>query len=174
MGQKDFIPNALKKLKATTYFQDISMKPGAKFLYAKFDDEIYYFGFPGTPSSSVLIMQRLVIPFINKMRNAPLSKAIRAKLKVDYIKTIQFEEWVASSLEIDEQGQIWVTPKKLLEPYRRLYQLYKNNCWVYLPAGEGNYAATAVVDTYLTQPRHYGLDKPLIREHEHHSHSDCC
>lgn len=174
MGQKDFIPHALTKLKATIYFQNIAMKPGFKFLYAKLDDEIYYLGLPGVPSVAVLILQRLVIPFINKMRSAPQSKAIRAKLKIDYSKTIQYEEWVASTLEIDEQGQLWVTPKKLLEPYRRLYQFYKNNCWIYLPAGERNYPATAVVDTYLLQPRHYGLDKPLIHEYEHHEHSGCC
>ncbi len=174
LGQKDFIPNALKKINATIHLQDLSMKPGAKFLYATLDDQVYYFGLPGTPSSSVLLMQRLVMPFINKLCHAPNAKAIKAKIKHGYVKTLEHEEWVASTLDIDEQGQLWVTPNKLLEPYRRIYQLYKNNCWMHLPVGEKRYDMADIVDTYLIQPKYYGLEMPLTQEHAPHSHKGCC
>ncbi len=66
MGDFDFIPKILDKLKVRQLFQKLAIKPGKPTIFG-IRDKKFVFGLPGNPVSSFNIFELLTKPFIYKM-----------------------------------------------------------------------------------------------------------
>ncbi|KAE8553170.1 hypothetical protein EYB25_004551 [Talaromyces marneffei] len=71
MGRYDFIPQALKFLRATVLFHKVAMRPGHPALFAKIasitgerNSTIPFFGLPGNPVAAAACLRFLVFPFL--------------------------------------------------------------------------------------------------------------
>ena len=79
MGRYDLVPEALKRLGATTVFHKVTQKPGKPLLLARRDDQLI-FGLPGNPLSSHFCFHRYVGPCLAAMAGHPPQPASRPGL----------------------------------------------------------------------------------------------
>ena len=69
MGEFDFIPEVLKRIRARIIFHKVSVKPGKPLLFAKKGRQMI-FGVPGNPVSTLVSFLLFLKPCIMKMKGA--------------------------------------------------------------------------------------------------------
>jgi molybdopterin molybdotransferase len=83
MGEFDFVPAALERLKATVVFHRIEQKPGKPMWFGLSGAGKPIFALPGNPVSTLLCMTRYVVPALRQASGAPEPPAERAVLGSD-------------------------------------------------------------------------------------------
>jgi molybdopterin molybdotransferase len=87
MGERDFVPEILRRLGGDLKITKLRIKPGKPFVFAEMPGGKFVFGLPGNPVSAfvctVCLVSRLVMrmaggPLAEKMRVAPISQAVEA------------------------------------------------------------------------------------------------
>ena len=62
-GKFDFIPKVIKKIKLKKYFKGVAIRPGKPIMFAKFKNNMCFFGLPGNPISSAACFRFFILPF---------------------------------------------------------------------------------------------------------------
>lgn len=79
-GKLDLIPDALNDLNSNILFHRVSIKPGKPILFAKCKENIYYFGLPGNPISTVIGYKFFISPYLRKCLAMHPEKYLKIKL----------------------------------------------------------------------------------------------
>jgi molybdopterin molybdotransferase len=66
MGERDFVPQLLRKLKVSVVFHKVCIRPGKPFLFGRCGRR-FIFGLPGNPVSSLVSFLLFVLPAIERM-----------------------------------------------------------------------------------------------------------
>jgi molybdopterin molybdotransferase len=87
MGERDFVPEILRRLGGDLKITKLRIKPGKPFVFAELPNGKFVFGLPGNPVSAfvctVCLVSRLVMrmvggPQAEKVRIAPISRTVEA------------------------------------------------------------------------------------------------
>ena len=90
VGKYDFVPEAIRRIRAKVLFHGVAMKPGRPQLYARVGGNRHIFGLPGNPMSVLTGFHELVLPAIRRMSgfevescrpvlDLPLAASVRGK-----------------------------------------------------------------------------------------------
>ncbi len=90
VGKYDFVPEAIRRVRARVLFHGVAMKPGRPQLYARLSGNRHIFGLPGNPMSVLTGFHELVLPAIRRMSGfdveschpvleLPLARSVRGK-----------------------------------------------------------------------------------------------
>ena len=60
-GKFDFIPNVVKQFKLKSMFKGVNIRPGKPIMFAKFKNNMCFFGLPGNPISSAACFRFFVL-----------------------------------------------------------------------------------------------------------------
>ena len=85
-GKFDFIPNVIKQFKLKSMFKGVNIRPGKPIMFAKFNNNMCFFGLPGNPISSAACFRFFVLPHIFKSLGTSSEKPVFAKLKYKFKK----------------------------------------------------------------------------------------
>ena len=83
-GKFDFIPNVIKQFQLKSFFKNVAIRPGKPLMFAKFKNNMCFFGLPGNPISSVACFRFFVLPFLFNSLQINPEKPIIAKLKNNF------------------------------------------------------------------------------------------
>lgn len=111
MGDYDYVPEVLKKLRVRILVHRVAIKPGRPFLFARGPKGQYVFGLPGNPVSVLVCMEEFVIPALRKMlgHEACVPKVWRAILTPPYSKSPDRMHFALARLWW-RQDRLYVTP----------------------------------------------------------------
>ncbi len=151
-GKFDYIPNIIKKFKLLGYFKNVAIRPGKPILFAKFKaKQKAFFGLPGNPISSVACFRFFVYRYLQDSLEVKIEKPIKAYLKKNYTKNINFTRFLRSNLNTTKNGKLEVEILKDQESFR-VQPFVKSNIWTALPAGKSEFKKGQIVDCFL--PNH--------------------
>jgi molybdopterin molybdotransferase len=151
-GKFDFVPNVVKKFKLSNYFKGVAIRPGKPVLFAKFmGKQKVIFGLPGNPISSAACFRFFVFPYLLKLLSIEDEKPIKAILKNDFTKKINFTGFVKSNINTTKNGKIEVDILKGQESFR-IQSFIKSNIWTLLPSGKSKFKKGKIVDCFF--PNH--------------------
>ncbi len=151
-GKFDFIPYIVKKFKLSGYFKNIAIRPGKPVLFAKFKGkQKAFFGLPGNPISSVACFRFFVYKFLQDSLDVEIEKPIKAILKNNFSKQINFTRFVRSRCNTTKDGKLEVEILKGQESFR-IQPFIKSNIWTVLPSGKSKFRKNEIVDCFL--PNH--------------------
>ena len=85
-GKFDFIPNIIKQFKLKSIFKGVNIRPGKPIMFAKFNNNMCFFGLPGNPISTVACFRFFVLPLLFKSLDLVQEKPIYAKIKNNFSK----------------------------------------------------------------------------------------
>ena len=148
-GKFDFIPSVIKKFKLTSHFKGVAIRPGKPVLFAKIrGKEKALFGLPGNPISSAACFRFFVYPYLCDLLNIKKEKPIRAILKNNFMKKINFTRFVKSKINTTNNGNIEVEILKGQESFR-IQSFIKSNIWTLLPSGKSKFKKGEIVDCFF-------------------------
>ena len=151
-GKFDFVPSVIKTFKLSNYFKSVAIRPGKPVLFAKIKGkQKAIFGLPGNPMSSAACFRFFVYPYIENILGLNEEKPIKAILKSDFLKKIDFTRFAKSKLNTTKNGKIEVEILKGQESFR-IKSFVKSNMWVLLPAGKSKFKKGKIVDCF--SPNH--------------------
>lgn len=110
VGDYDLVPEAMKLLGARILFRKIAIKPGGAVAAAELDGKLIL-GLSGNPSSALITLQVLGIPFIHRLQGRAqcgLPK-IAVRMKEKYEKTSPKGRYIRGRLVI-ENGEAFFEP----------------------------------------------------------------
>ncbi len=149
-GKFDYVPNVIKKFKLSNYFKGVSIRPGKPVLFAKIKGkEKVIFGLPGNPISSAACFRFFVYPFVENLLGISKEKSIKAVLKNNFIKKINFTRFVKSKINTTKNGKVEVEILKGQESFR-IQSFIKSNIWTLLPSGKSNFKQGSIVDCFFS------------------------
>tara|TARA_B100001057_G_scaffold485367_1_gene564983 strand:- start:622 stop:1878 length:1257 start_codon:yes stop_codon:yes gene_type:complete len=151
-GKFDYIPLIIKKFKLSGYFKNIAIRPGKPILFAKFKGKRKaFFGLPGNPISSVACFRFFVYKFLQESLDMKVEKPIKAILKNNFSKQINFTRFVKSRCNTTKNGKLEVEILKGQESFK-IQPFLKSNIWTVLPSGKSKFKKNEIVDCFL--PNH--------------------
>ena len=151
-GKFDFVPSVIKTFKLSNYFKSVAIRPGKPILFAKIKGkQKAIFGLPGNPMSSAACFRFFVYPYIENILGLNEEKPIRAILKSEFLKKIDFTRFSKSKLNTTKNGKIEVEILKGQESFR-IKSFVKSNIWALLPAGKSKFKKGEIVDCFF--PNH--------------------
>ena len=151
-GKFDYIPSIIKKFELSGYFKNIEIRPGKPILFAKFKKkQKAFFGLPGNPISSVACFRFFVYKFLQDSLEVEAEKPIKAILKNNFSKQINFTRFVRSRGNTTKNGKLEVEIFKGQESFR-IQPFVKSNMWTVLPSGKSKFRKNEIVDCFL--PNH--------------------
>ena len=148
-GKFDFVPNVVKKFKLSRYFKGVAIRPGKPVLFAKIRGrQKAIFGLPGNPISSAACFRFFVYPYIEHLLGINKEKPIKATLKNEFIKKVNFTRFVKSKFNTTKNSKIEV---KILEGQEsfKIKSFIESNIWVVLPSGKSKFKKGDIVDCFL-------------------------
>jgi molybdopterin molybdotransferase len=149
-GKFDFIPNIVKKFKLSNYFKSVSIRPGKPVLFAKIKGkQKVIFGLPGNPISSAACFRFFVYPYLLKLLRIDYEKPIKATLKNQFLKKINFTRFAKGKLNTTINGKMEAEVLKGQESFR-VQSFIKSNIWILFPSGKSKFKKGDVVDCFLT------------------------
>ena len=89
-GKFDFIPSIIKQFKLKSMFKGVNIRPGKPVMFAKFNNNMCFFGLPGNPISSAACFRFFVLPHIFKSLGTVSEKPVIAKLRYKFQKKKKF------------------------------------------------------------------------------------
>ena len=151
-GKYDYVPNIIKRFKLSSYFKGVAIRPGKPVLFAKIKSrQKAIFGLPGNPISSAACFRFFVYPFLRDLLGVKEEKPIKAILKNNFIKKINFTCFVKSKINTTKNGNINVEILKGQESFR-IQSFIKSNIWTLLPSGKSKFKKGEIVDCFF--PHH--------------------
>ena len=148
-GKFDYIPFVIKKFKLSGYFKNIAIRPGKPILFAKFKrKQKAFFGLPGNPISSVACFRFFVYKFLQDSLEVEAEKPIKAILKNNFSKQINFTRYMKSRFNTTKNGKLEVEILKGQESFR-IQPFIKSNIWTVLPSGKSKFKKNEIVDCFL-------------------------
>ena len=149
-GKFDYIPNIVKKFKLSNYFKSVSIRPGKPVLFAKFrGKQKVIFGLPGNPISSAACFRFFVYPYLLKLLRIDYEKPIKATLKKQFVKKINFTRFAKGKLNTTKNGKMEAKVLRGQESYK-IQSFIKSNIWILFPSGKSKFKKGDVVDCFLT------------------------
>ena len=151
-GKFDYVPSVVKKFKLSYYFKGVAIRPGKPVLFAKIrGKEKAIFGLPGNPISSAACFRFFVFPYIESLLGISEEKPIKAVLKNNFLKKINFTRFVKSKINTTKNGNVEVEILKGQESFR-IHSFIKSNIWTLLPSGKLKFKKGSIVDCFF--PHH--------------------
>jgi len=149
-GKFDFVPSVVKKFKLSNYFKSVAIRPGKPILFAKIKEKnIVIFGLPGNPISSAACFRFFVYPYLLSLMGIKDEKPIKAILKNEFNKKINFTRFVKSKINTTKNGKIEVQILKGQESFR-IQSFIKSNIWTFLPSGKTKFKKGEIVDCFFS------------------------
>lgn len=149
MGERDFIPAALRELGADIHFHRLAMRPGKPMLYATLADGRHYFGLPGNPVSAAVGFRFLIAPALQRMLGAADEQPLLLPLRDEVNKRGGLRAFLKARVEqVEGRLQVRVLPGQ--ESYR-LAPLLDANAWVVIEESAECLAAATPVAVYPLQ-----------------------
>ncbi|NPB05436.1 MAG: molybdopterin molybdotransferase MoeA [Aquificae bacterium] len=113
-GERDFIPELVKRLGIEAKFHKVAIKPGKPTLFGTYDGgRRLFFGLPGNPVSALVNFYLLVYPALRKLQGAKrlFKPKVRALLTEDFRrKNASRREFIRVRLSFGEDGTLFATP----------------------------------------------------------------
>ncbi len=151
-GKFDYIPFIIKKFKLSGYFKNIAIRPGKPILFAKFKGkQKAFFGLPGNPISSVACFRFFVYKFLQDSLDIKAEKPVKAILKNNFSKQINFTRFVKSKINTTKNGKLEVQILDGQESFR-IKSFIQSNMWTSLPSGKSKFKKGEIVDCFF--PHH--------------------
>ena len=148
-GKFDYIPSIINEFKLSGYFKSIAIRPGKPILFSKFKGkQKAFFGLPGNPISSVACFRFFVYKFLQYSLDVKAEKPIKAVLKNNFSKQINFTRFVKSKCNTTKNGKLEVEILKGQESFR-IQSFIKSNMWTMLPSGKSRFKKGDIVDCFL-------------------------
>jgi len=135
MGRYDFVPDSLRKLGAEIIFHKVAIRPGKPVLFAKFPNNIFFFGLPGNPISAAVGLRFFVYPLIRQIQNLSPELLPNAVLTSTQKKKSGFKFFRKAYAYCDESGQLKVDILEGQESFK-IHSLLQANCWAILTEKE--------------------------------------
>ena len=146
-GKFDFIPNIVKQFKLKSIFKGVNIRPGKPIMFAKFNNNMCFFGLPGNPISSAACFRFFVLPLIFKSLGTTLEKPIVAKLKYKFKKKKFFTRFIKGKLIFKKKGEAEFEVFKGQESYK-IGSFTKSNAWGVFKDGVSKFKKGAYIECY--------------------------
>ena len=146
-GKFDFIPNVIKQFKLKSFFKGVAIRPGKPLMFAKFKNNMCFFGLPGNPISSVVCFRFFVLPLLFKSLEINLEKPIIAKLKNNFSKKKNFTRFMKGKITFSKKGEIEFEIFKGQESYK-MRSFTKSNAWGVFKDGISNFKKGSNIECY--------------------------
>ena len=146
-GKFDFIPNVIKQFKLKSMFKGVNIRPGKPIMFAKFNNNMCFFGLPGNPISSAACFRFFVLPHMFKSLGVTLEKPIVAKLKYKFQKKKNFTRFIKGKLIFTKKGEVEFEANKGQESYK-IGSFTKSNAWGVFKDGVSNFKKGTRVECY--------------------------
>ena len=146
-GKFDFIPNIIKQFKLKSIFKGVNIRPGKPIMFAKFNNNMCFFGLPGNPISSAACFRFFVLPLIFKSLGTNQEKPIVAKLKYKFSKKKNFTRFIKGKLNFTKKGELEFEVFKGQESYK-IGSFTKSNAWGVFKDGVSTYKKGSLIECY--------------------------
>ncbi len=146
-GKFDFIPNVIKQFKLKSFFKGVAIRPGKPLMFAKFKNNMCFFGLPGNPISSVVCFRFFVLPLLFKSLEINLEKPIIAKLKNNFSKKKNFTRFIKGKITFSKKGEIEFEIFKGQESYK-MRSFTKSNAWGVFKDGISNFKKGSNIECF--------------------------
>ena len=146
-GKFDFIPNVIKQFKLKSMFKGVNIRPGKPIMFAKFNNNMCFFGLPGNPISSAACFRFFVLPHIFKSLGTSSEKPVFAKLKYKFQKKKNFTRFIKGKLFFTKKGEVEFEANKGQESYK-IGSFTKSNAWGVFKDGVSNFKKGTRVECY--------------------------
>jgi len=156
-GKFDFIPSVIKKFKLKTFFKGVSIRPGKPLMFAKFNNNMCFFGLPGNPISTVACFRFFVLPLLFNSLELTTEKPIIAKLKNNFSKKKNFTRFIKGKLTFSKEGLAEFEVFKGQESYK-IKSFTKSNAWGVFKDGISVFKKGSYIQCYS----HSGFNDFLI------------
>ena len=156
-GKFDFIPNVIRQFKLKSFFKDVAIRPGKPLMFAKFKNNMCFFGLPGNPISSVACFRFFVLPFLFNSLQINPEKPIIAKLKNNFSKKRNFTRFIKGKVTFSRRGEAEFDVFKGQESYK-IGSFTKSNAWGVFKEGTSVYKKGSYIECYSSS----GLNELLL------------
>ncbi len=146
-GKFDFIPSIIKKFKLKSMFKGVNIRPGKPIMFAKFNNNMCFFGLPGNPISSAACFRFFVLPHIFKSLGAVSEKPVIAKLGYKFQKKKNFTRFIKGKLIFTKKGEVEFEVNKGQESYK-IGSFTKSNAWGVFKDGVSKFNKGTRIDCY--------------------------
>ena len=146
-GKFDFIPKIIKQFKLKSMFKGVNIRPGKPIMFAKFDNNMCFFGLPGNPISSAACFRFFVLPHIFKSLGVAFEKPIVAKLRYKFQKKKNFTRFIKGKVIFTKTGDVEFEVNKGQESYK-IGSFAKSNAWGVFQDGVSNFKKGSCVECY--------------------------
>ena len=146
-GKFDFIPNVIKQFKLKSFFKGVAIRPGKPLMFAKFKNNMCFFGLPGNPISSVVCFRFFVLPLLFKSLEINLENPIIAKLKNNFSKKKNFTRFMKGKITFSKKGEIEFEIFKGQESYK-MRSFTKSNAWGVFKDGISNFKKGSNIECF--------------------------
>ena len=146
-GKFDFIPNVIKQFNLKSYFKGVAIRPGKPLLFAKFKNNMCFFGLPGNPISTVACFRFFVLPLLFKSLEITSEKPIIAKIKNNFSKKKNFTRFIKGQLTFSNKGSAEFEIFKGQESYK-INPFTKSNAWGVFKEGTSFFKKGTNIECY--------------------------
>ena len=146
-GKFDFIPNVIKQFNLKSFFKGVSIRPGKPLLFAKFKNNMCFFGLPGNPISTVACFRFFVLPLLFKSLEITSEKPIIAKIKNNFSKKKNFTRFIKGQLTFSNKGSAEFEIFKGQESYK-INPFTKSNAWGVFKEGTSIFKKGTYIECY--------------------------
>ena len=116
-------------------------------MFAKFNNNMCFFGLPGNPISSAACFRFFVLPFIFKSLGITFEKPVVAKLKYKFLKKRNFTRFIKGKLIFTKKGEAEFEVFKGQESYK-IGSFTKSNAWGVFMDGVSEFKKSAHIECY--------------------------
>ncbi len=146
-GKFDFVPKVIKQFDLKSFFKGAKIRPGKPIMFAKFKNNMCFFGLPGNPISSVACFRFFVLPLLFNSLGLTSEKPIIAKLKNKFSKKKNFTRFIKGRITFSKKGYAEFEVFKGQESYK-IYPFTKSNVWGVFKEGVSNFKKGSYVECY--------------------------
>jgi molybdopterin molybdotransferase len=116
-------------------------------MFAKFKNNMCFFGLPGNPISTVACFRFFVLPFLFKSLELVPEKPIIAKIKNNFSKKKNFTRFIKGKLTFSKKGFVEFEVFKGQESYK-INPFTKSNAWGVFKRGTSNFEKGSNIECY--------------------------
>ncbi len=146
-GKFDFIPNVIKQFNLKSFFKGVAIRPGKPLLFAKFKNNMCFFGLPGNPISTVACFRFFVLPLLFKSLEITTEKPIIAKIKNNFSKKKKITRFIKGKLTFSKKGYAEFEIFKGQESYK-INPFTKSNAWGVFKEGTSMFRKGTYIECY--------------------------
>ena len=147
-GKFDFIPKIIKKFKLKNMFKGVAIRPGKPIMFAKFKNNMCFFGLPGNPISSAACFRFFVMPYLNFSLGSSPEISLIAKIKSNFTKKKEFTRFIKGHLTYSNKGVPMFEILKGQESFR-INSFVKSNAWGLFPDGKSKFKKGNYIKSFI-------------------------